>query len=61
MIFVGVRYSVSARFSMLVEKFYIEKDSAESVSPEPIHLDVKSSVIFSGGSFQGIQTLDFKV
>ena len=51
MIFVGVRYSFGAGFSMGVENFYIEKGSAESASPESICLDVKSSVIFSSGCF----------
>ena len=51
MIFVGVRYSFGADFSMRVEKFYTEKGSAESCSPESICLDVKSSVIFSSGCF----------
>ena len=36
---------------MRVEIFCIEKGSAESVSPESICLDVKSSVIFSSGCF----------
>ena len=47
----GVRYSFKAGFSMGVEKFNIEKVSAESASPESICLDVKSSVIFSSGCF----------
>ena len=36
---------------MGIENFYIEKNSAESASPESICLDVKSSVIFSSGCF----------
>ena len=36
---------------MGVENFYIEKVSAESVSPESICLDAKSSVNFSSGCF----------
>ena len=36
---------------MEVEKFYSEKGSAESASPESICFDVNSSVIFSGGCF----------
>ena len=51
MIFVGVRYSFGAGFSMWVENFYIEKGSAESAYPESICLDVKSNVIFSSGCF----------
>ena len=51
MIFVGVRYSFGAGFSIGVENFYIEKGSAESASPDSICLDVKSSVIFSSGCF----------
>ena len=51
MIFVGSRYSFRAGFSMGVGKFYFEKGSAESNSPEFICLDVKSSVIFSSGCF----------
>ena len=51
MIFVGVRNSFRAGFSMGVENFYIENGSAESASPESICLDVKSSVIFSSGCF----------
>ena len=47
MIFVGVRYSLRAGFSIGVENFCIGKGSAESASPESICLDVKSSVIFS--------------
>ena len=51
MIFVGVRYSFGAGFSIGVENFYIEKGSAESASLESICLDVKSSVIFTSGRF----------
>ena len=51
MIFVGVRYSFGAGFSMRVENFYIKKVSAESASLVSICLDVKSSVIFSSGCF----------
>ena len=51
MIFVGVRYSFRARFSMGVENFYIEKNLAELASLESICLDVKSSVIFISGCF----------
>ena len=36
---------------MGVENSYIEKSSADSVSPESIRLDIKSSVIFSSGCF----------
>ena len=51
MMFVGVRYSFGAGFSMGVKNFYIERGSAESASPEFICLDVNSSVIFSSGCF----------
>ena len=51
MIFVCVRYSFRAEFSMGVESSYIEKGSAESASPESIFLDVRASVIFSSGCF----------
>ena len=51
LIFVGVRYTFSAGFSMRFKKLYIKKGSAESASPEYICLDVKSSVIFSSGCF----------
>ena len=47
MMFVGVRYSFRAGFSMWGENFYVEKGSTESASQESICLDVKSSVIFS--------------
>ena len=40
MIFVGVRFSFGAGFSMGVENFYIEKSSTESASQEYIRLDV---------------------
>ena len=46
MIFVCVRYSFRAEFSMGVESSYIEKGSAESASPRSIFLDVNASVIF---------------
>ena len=36
---------------MGVENFYIEKGLTDSASPDSICLDVKSSVIFSSGSF----------
>ena len=49
MIFVCVRYSFRAGFSMGVENYYIEKGSSESASPDSICLDVKSSVIFNSG------------
>ena len=65
MIFVGNRYSFRAGFSMGVVKFYVEKSSAESASPEFICLDVKSSVIFSSGCFVvkafAFQRLKFKL
>ena len=51
MIFVGIRYSFRAGFSMGVENFYIQKGSAESASQDSICLDVMSSVIFSSGCF----------
>ena len=51
MIFVDVRYSFGAGFSLWVQSFYIEKDSTESASPESIRFDVKSSVIFSSACF----------
>ena len=38
MIFVGVRYSFGAGFSMRVENFYIEKGSAESAPQSPFAL-----------------------
>ena len=53
MIFLGVRYSFGAGFSMWVEKVCIEKGSAESASPESVCLDVKSSVILSSGCSPG--------
>ena len=65
MIFVGDRYSFGAGFSMGVVKFYIEKGSAESASPESICLDFKSSVIFSSGCLVvkafGFQRLKFRL
>ena len=48
MIFVGVRYSFRAGFSMGVENFYIEKGSAESTSPESICLDARLDIKANG-------------
>ena len=63
MIFVGVRYSFGAGFSMGVENFDIEKGLAELASPESICLDVKSifsSVCFVVKAF-AFQRLNFRL
>ena len=45
MIFVGVRYSFGAGFSMEVENFYIEKGLAESASFALMSSRASSSVV----------------